>query len=732
MIYLIDDKTNRQKDFGWNKNKINLYRDILVSFSDYDQIKNSDKRELIFNGENVILFHESFFENIDYKHKKDGNEIKNDLAKFSVENKNLKIVFFSGSYNSREINETGGSIPVSILYQNLECFLNNYKIGTFNLNYLFFGENLGIESEIIKKNEHFNSLLISELNDGNISCDENNIIVTGNRLGFSNPFNNISSQTIFNKNVNDKDINSKILEWFSSIEYNIIFIPLCFGPTLSDYNGLRLATHIRCTPTKNQLRPIYIYGFVDYTFLIENEYFDILKTKNVFLIGYSKKSFEGVLNNEISDLTIDLLPQEIKKINLKIPSNYEDNHSVANEWAIYRWSQVVGAKDENIEKIIEIQNSNLYFKYLKTIYPVTSSDTLENEKLKINHDGSPRIFYIDDEAEKGWREIFETIFYDKNENIDFSYLDTELNNKTKDEICHLVLNAVKEDDIDLVILDFRLHKEDFENNEIEDITGYQILKKIKEHNPGIQVIIFSATNKIWNLQALQKEGADGFVIKESPEKSVDNNFTKKSILNLVEIIENRIGMIFLKKVSSLNNDIKSILTQVSDSGEKNNSLDEGLMKMKFKNEIFIQLDIIYDCLKKSSERISTFIEDEHSYLNLSFISIFKIIEIVNDFYTDNTGTRLKSNSTKVQTYDQNSDSFVECSNQYPSTRDKIYTIIKHELNDEPRKYVSQLNRFISYRNNIVHPKTLKEYKKTSKEDNVDFIKIIYQILLNIK
>ena len=43
------------------------------------------------------------------------------------------------------------------------------------------------------------------------------------------------------------------------------------------------------------------------------------------------------------------------------------------------------------------------------------------------------------------------------------------------------------------------------------------MKKIKEHNPGIQVIIFSATNKVWNLQALQDAGADGFIYKGNGE-----------------------------------------------------------------------------------------------------------------------------------------------------------------------------------------------------------------------
>jgi hypothetical protein len=29
MIYLIDDKIGRQKDYGWNPENLNLYRDTL-------------------------------------------------------------------------------------------------------------------------------------------------------------------------------------------------------------------------------------------------------------------------------------------------------------------------------------------------------------------------------------------------------------------------------------------------------------------------------------------------------------------------------------------------------------------------------------------------------------------------------------------------------------------------------------------------------------------------------
>ncbi len=37
-------------------------------------------------------------------------------------------------------------------------------------------------------------------------------------------------------------------------------------------------------------------------------------------------------------------------------------------------------------------------------------------------------------------------------------------------------------------------------NTIDDFTGTKVLKVIKEINPGIQIIIFTASNKVWNIE----------------------------------------------------------------------------------------------------------------------------------------------------------------------------------------------------------------------------------------
>ncbi len=527
----------------------------------------------------------------------------------------------------------------------------------------------------------------------------------------------------------DEVLTNIINENLVNDEYTNIILPTCFGKVLADFLGLRFAIHIRCTPGINQHKNIFLYSFTGLKDYFSSESFNILKTQGVFLIDYDINTIINKTLEEDINLSKEKLSSEIKKINLNIPLNYEDNHSIANEWAIYKWSQIINTTDDDIEIIESKLENDLYFKYLKAIYPIGLIDSVKSEEMKINFEGNPKVLYIDDEAEKGWSEIFCKIFEDENK-IYFRHLDDDFNEKSQEEIIAISIKTILEGDIDLVILDFRLHKDDFGDVKINEITGHKILKKIKEHNKGIQVIIFSATNKIWNLQALQTAGADGFILKESPENSIDPEFTKHSILKLVETIENRLKMIFLKDIYVIIEKVKSHLNTISNvNGDQGM---EALMKLKFKNEIFIQLDIIYDCLEKSSLKISTTIEDEHSYLNLSFISIFKIVELLNDFYTDEKGILLKSNKIKIQKYIQNEDSFTEIIHSYPTTKDKIYTIIKFELKCEPGDYVNELNKFINFRNKITHPATLREYKKTTKQENLDFLSLTSELILKFK
>lgn len=532
MIYLIDDNKKRQIDSGWNENKFGIYKDFISPVYRLNEI-NGDIRSELFNTENnVILFHESFFENFENKQNKDVNEIRNELEKLSDTTDNRYYVIFSGSNSERKLNEnnTSASIPVHILYNNLEVFIQQYQHSNeYNLNYLLYGTNLDIEPFLLEEFSKYKRLFIEE---NLIITDEmDDYFYFRSRLDF-NPFNK-NHATIFNR-YSEFGLHEIIKERLSNIKYTGIYVPLCFGHSLSDFNGLRLATEIRCTNTINQCTPIFIYSFVGIEYLLQNKYFNVLKTKNVEMVVYRKNAFQNAAGRKTSPLISYELPKEIKKLELQPPKNYLDNHSIANEWAIHQWAKTIGCDEtDELTKVFQNVETDLYFKYLRTTNPILEIDIIFSEELKINCEGNPKVLLIDDEAEKGWYEIFAYLLGDLNK-IYTDYLGEDFKKLSQEDIIDRSLQKIKEDDIDVVILDFRLNPDEFASTNIEDVSSIQLLKEIKKENPGIQVIIFSATNKVWNLQALQEAGADGFIFKDGGENihQAINSLTYQILLSL--------------------------------------------------------------------------------------------------------------------------------------------------------------------------------------------------------
>ncbi len=131
MIYLIDDKGERQKNLGWSKDVLMKYKEILIPIYTADILE--EKRLEILNENNIIFYHESFFDNPNNFHKKSSLKIKQDLIDYS-DKKSLKVVFFSGSIGARSFEKNRVSLPVGILYKNLHSFLDEYILSGQNIN----------------------------------------------------------------------------------------------------------------------------------------------------------------------------------------------------------------------------------------------------------------------------------------------------------------------------------------------------------------------------------------------------------------------------------------------------------------------------------------------------------------------------------------------------------------------------------------------------------------------
>lgn len=362
MIYLIDDNQKRQYDSGWGDDKFEEYKLFIHPIYRLSEITDNLRNELFRNENNVILFHESFFENFENKQTNDVNDIRNKLEKLLNTTTNRYYVIFSGSNSERKLNEnkTSASIPVHILYNNLEVFIQQYQNSNeYNLRYLLYGANPEIESFLLEELNKSNRLFIED--SSNLSNELNDYFFFRSKVDF-NPLNR-NNTTIFNKD-SQFGLNEIIKENLSNAAYKGIFVPLCFGSSLSDFNGLRLATEIRCTSGINQCTPIFIYSFVGMENLLENEYFNILKTQGVELLDYSKKAFQYAASLNISSLHPHELPKELKKLALEPPKNHFDNHSIANEFGIYQLAYNAGIDINEITDFVKDKLDSLYFKWL--------------------------------------------------------------------------------------------------------------------------------------------------------------------------------------------------------------------------------------------------------------------------------------------------------------------------------------------------------------------------------
>jgi|688.fasta_scaffold117540_2 hypothetical protein len=376
MIYLIDDKRLRQNnDFGWTSERLGAFKEIIEPIYNLEDLLNK-KIEVFTNG-NILFYHESFLENSSLKNE---STLKRDeLIKFVEKNDKSCLVLFSGSMSTRILNQRIANIPVSILYSNLEVFLNQFKNGNQNLLYLLYGHNPDIENALsVELKSAIKNIDIQPA----VILDQKNLFITTDVDFIDNAIKD-ADERIIQDEESDKELNLLVHEWLDNKEYDNIFLPLCFGSTLSDFNGLRLATHIRCSATSSQLSNIFIYSFVEIEEIIGNEFFDILKTKNVELIEFKKSSIQLFGNKNKMRLTKTMLTKEMSRLNLKPPTNYYDNHSIANIWGIYQLARNANIKIDEIKGFEKEKLSDIYFKWLitKNNLNISISEEQKNEQI---------------------------------------------------------------------------------------------------------------------------------------------------------------------------------------------------------------------------------------------------------------------------------------------------------------------------------------------------------------
>ncbi len=467
--------------------------------------------------------------------------------------------------------------------------------------------------------------------------------------------NNVPDLSIFDQskafvssgNIDDY-IHNNIIQEIKSYNFEIIYIKDTLSSNYLEFYGLIMAYHVRLSIELGDKRfvPIVILSDIDgFTLSKLTPLAKILFTKNVFLSENNTKVAKHFKRLNLKKLS----KREYEDVflnHIEITPPQESSHDIANEWSIYRWAEFLQIKDS--QKINNNNNkitSMLYFKYLVAKYPIPKK--LGVRFIPNAPTFSGKILYIDDEWNNGWQDIFNK-YFSKAENITFKTIEDIDKNTKYDQLEKFVDESIASYDPDLIILDMRLTRRDHEEElDEKEISGIKLLKYIKTKiNPGIQIIMLTASGKSLILDAANQYDIVGYIKKEHPEDSsvsTKDNFTK-----LKELIDCGLDKKYLKQVWQLQNDILSL----------------DMFRNDKYNQIKLEVRSIFEILNSS-------MENKYIY---AMLSIFKCIELLNDFYIIE---KYNSNEKKILAYWRASDNIKINNHGNKSTGNKIISIIKH-------------------------------------------------------
>lgn len=314
--------------------------------------------------------------------------------------------------------------------------------------------------------------------------------------------------------------------------FDVIYIHMHLSNSnFLEFGGLRLAHHIRLTESFNHsTTPIVFIGNESIEEInLLHDFGSILFTPGIFTVQDDSdeilNQYQWIIDNFRSDnqnkLTAQNHSEYLKKIEITPPGHYDSKHSVDNELSLLRWSQYIGLELNNVKDNIE---SSLYFKYVTTLNPIPKR--IQGEQEQISKSG--KILLIDDQWENGWYDFYKSMLFSAPVELNVLYI---RKGQKKEQIIKNAEQEIIKINPDVILLDLRLHDDDFKDKtQIADTTGIKVLQKIQKFNPGIRVIITTASSKAETYE-LTRNLSSGYI-----QKTLDRNVSQ-SISKLCKTIQ---------------------------------------------------------------------------------------------------------------------------------------------------------------------------------------------------
>ena len=502
----------------------------------------------------------------------------------------------------------------------------------------------------------------------------------------------------------DDNISRNIISEIKSSDCEIIFVKDNLSTNYLELYGLKVAYHIRLSEELGDKRflPIVIISDLDSYILNRVEPISrILFTKNIFLSQNNKEAIKLYDNYDLKPLHANEYKAEfLDKVQVEQPKDYLTHHSIANEWAMHRWSEYLEVITDDVKAINKKISSMLYFKYLKAKFPIKKSQFKKHQR-EITEAG--KILYIDDEWAKGWGNILKSL------HSDLHVVEEKYKDKTREEIIEFVLKRVNKVNPDLVILDMRLHEDDFkEDTHLDEFTGMQIFQKIKEINEGIQFIIFTASKNAKLLEELQSYDTNilSYIQKEHPD---DNNATTQGNINtLTEKINKGLKRKYLKDIWNIQKNIISIENIDTDVSFEVKSVFEILNSDIKKSLIFAMISIF-----KPLE----FFKNSHEYNNM-------VILIINNELISIDEEEFITNYERYN-FRQRS----HANNYARSIKNKVWSLLFHTYNYRDKKVFENIEQLTKVRNKAMHDDF--DYSSLSPDLTISWFSMLEKVIFKI-
>lgn len=408
-----------------------------------------------------------------------------------------------------------------------------------------------------------------------------------------------------------------------------LIVPISI-PTNENFNseGLKIGLHLRLNyelTIEERCIPIIFLSDLSLEILASKGNFDsdvnpqyLFFTKGVYRSTFDPNEIIKKIETSESFSNEEYFSDVLQKLKLTQKESH-GSHSISNAWGCYKLGQVAGVGDE----IFNLPSISSYLKTLYAKYLICVNNSFHQGKYfdlnPVKCEGK-KILYIDDQSDEGWTFLIKKIF--KNSADGFISIDSGKYKNNETKIFHDFEGFYNEckNQIgkawDLIIIDLRLHPEmeDIDNEKINpsSFSGYKLIDEFLNVNKGYQIIVLTASNKIWNIYAALERGAQSFYIKESPQF----NYPIKETNSQYDKFKKDSSDCFKK---SYLRDIWSEKISISDK------LKSSQYSTDFTLAIINQMDIAFQMVLTAKT------ETQFAY---AFVTLYMIIEIINNHFVN--------------------------------------------------------------------------------------------------